>query len=115
MQESQSSSNKRSELLRVLNEIGFQTGLLAMDAALERREMAFGATLDEIRRLTGRAARRLAFPGYQTAQAAQAARVTQSLYKLLDRLHVAEESRGPAEAGERQSVSQVVPKDARRP
>lgn len=113
MEESQSSSHKTSVLLRVLNEIGFQSSILALDAALERRETAFGATADEIRRLTGRAARRLEFPGYQTAQAAQAARLTQSLYELLDRLRVAEESRGLAREPLR--LSPVVPKEPQRP
>ena len=71
MKESQYSRAKTSELLRVLNDISFQVSILALNAGLDRREgdVASGAAAEEIRGLTAEAARRLAFPAAQDAQA----------------------------------------------
>ena len=88
MKESQGSGEKTAELLRVLNTIGFQSSILAMDAALNRREgaMAFAEATSEIRALALEAAGRLAFPSDQAAPAEQFAALTQSVNRLLHQL-----------------------------
>ena len=86
MEESQGSGEKTAELLRVLNTIGFQSSILAMDAALNRREGAFAEAASEIRGLALEAAGHLAFPSDPAAPREQLAALTQSVNRLLHQL-----------------------------